>query len=181
MSEIKNLSLAELAAYVSTHLHQHGIPVTLVGGACVSLYTHNQYQTQDLDFIERYHTQRAQLRAALEKIGFHEKNRYFVHPEAAYFLEFPRGPLAVGKQPVTATHSIETAQGTLSLLSVTDCIKDRLSAYFYWNDRQSLAQAINVAQAHPFDLNDIRRWVEEENQLEKFAVFEKAVLKADGR
>jgi len=182
MSAIKNLSLKELAVYVSTHLHRQGIPVTLVGGGCVSIYTHNQYQTGDLDFIERHYTPRTELRAALALIGFHEKGkeRYFVHPDTKYFLEFPSGPLALalGRQPVTTLHQVETAQGTLSLLTATDCIKDRLCAYFYWNDRQSLTQALNVAQAHAFDLDDIKRWAEQEKQLEKFAVFEAAVLKA---
>ena len=39
--------------------------------------------------------------------------------------------------------SLET--GTLLLLSPTDCVKDRLAAYFFWNDRLSLAQALGVA------------------------------------
>lgn len=94
------MPLAELAAYVSSHLENRDIPVVLVGGACVSIYSDNRYQTQDLDFVERYHTNRKALKSALADIGFVEKNRYFVHPEACYFLEFPSGPPAVGDEPV---------------------------------------------------------------------------------
>jgi hypothetical protein len=83
------MSLAELAAWVSGHLQQRGIPVVMVGGGCVSVYSENRYQTSDLDFVERYHTRRQQLRAALAEIGFEEETRYFRHPEAAWFLEFP--------------------------------------------------------------------------------------------
>jgi hypothetical protein len=100
MKNVKAMSLEELAAYVSTHLEQHNIPVVLVAGACVSIYSDNQYETSDIDFVEPYHTQRSALKAALEQIGFHEKNRYFVHPNVEYFLEFPPGPLAVGDEPI---------------------------------------------------------------------------------
>lgn len=101
MTNVKSMPLEELTAYVSEHLASHNIPVVLVGGACTSIYSNNKYQTSDLDFVERYHTQRTALKAALEEIGFYEKNRYFVHPDAQYFLEFPAGPLAVGVEPVT--------------------------------------------------------------------------------
>ena len=32
--------------------------------------------------------------------------------------------------------------GTLRLLTATDCIKDRLAAYYHWRDEQGLEQAI---------------------------------------
>jgi hypothetical protein len=32
----------------------------------------------------------------MRKIGFDEKNRYFVHKDVAWFIEFPSGPLAIG-------------------------------------------------------------------------------------
>ncbi|MDP2228514.1 MAG: hypothetical protein Q8J78_13680 [Moraxellaceae bacterium] len=63
MKAIADMSLVELAARVTSHLEQHGIPVVLVGGGCVSVYSENRYQTSDLDFVERYHTRRQALRA----------------------------------------------------------------------------------------------------------------------
>ncbi|MEZ5509911.1 MAG: hypothetical protein R3F47_08415 [Gammaproteobacteria bacterium] len=77
MKPVKGMNLEELATFVSDHLRREGIEVVLVGGACVSLYTNNQYQTLDLDFVERYYTRRAVLKAALAKIGFTESKRYF--------------------------------------------------------------------------------------------------------
>jgi hypothetical protein len=56
-------------------------------------------------------------------------------------------------------------------LSPTDCVKDRLSAYYYWNDRQSLEQAILIAQENEVDVDDIRRWSIEEGNLAKFEDF----------
>jgi len=177
MKSIKSMSLKELAAFVASHLEHHEIPVVLVGGSCVSIYTKNRYQTADLDFVERYHTQRKKLKVALALIGFTEKNRYFVHPDAVYFLEFPAGPLSVGDEPVSETNQLKTKTGVLTLLTPTDSIKDRLAAYYHWNDRQSLQQAIWIAQSHAVDIKSIRAWSQREGMAEKFQEFETARVK----
>ncbi|MDM8548226.1 hypothetical protein QUF61_17180 [Candidatus Venteria ishoeyi] len=52
--------------------------------------------------------------------------------------------------------------------------KDRLSVYFYWDDQQSFVQAVNIAKEQVFDLENIRQWAEEEQELEKFTVFERS-------
>ncbi len=62
--------------------------------------------------------------------------------------------------------SFET--GILFLLSPTDCVKDRLAAYYFWSDRQALEQAKLVSESQPVDLDEIRRWSEVEDQLDKF-------------
>ncbi len=45
--------LTELAAIVSDALQRVGIVATLSGGAAVSIYTENRYQSEDLDFVLR--------------------------------------------------------------------------------------------------------------------------------
>ncbi len=169
---VSELSLAELATYVSEHLESQGIDVVLVGGGCVSIYSNNQYQTQDIDFVERYHSKRSALKTALKLIGFTEKNRYYAHPKAAYFIEFPTGPLAVGDEAVKEVHEMQTKNGTLRLLTATDCIKDRLSAFYHWQDRQSLQQALWVAKNHPHDIDEIKNWSSHETMDKKFLEFE---------
>lgn len=171
MKSIADMSLTELAAWVSNHLGKRDISVVLVGGACVSAYSDNRYQTNDLDFVERYHTNRNHLKAALAEIGFYEENRYFRHSEAAYFLEFPTGPLAIGNSPVGELGQLSTEQGVLILLTPTDCVKDRLCAWYHWNDRQSLRQAVWVAIKHPLDMDVVRQWSEQEGMADKFNVF----------
>lgn len=167
MKAIAEMSLTELAAWVSGHLAERGIPVVLVGGGCVSVYSENRYQTSDLDFVERDHTRHRLLRAALAEIGFEEESRYFRHPQAAWFLEFPTGPLAVGDSPVLELGQVPTEQGVLVLLTPTDCVKDRLSAYYHWHDRQALEQAV--------DIEAVRQWLEQEGMHEKFAHFRGAL------
>jgi hypothetical protein len=58
--------------------------------------------------------------------------------------------------------------GTLRVISPTDCVKDRLAAYYHWGDRQSLEQAILVAEESDVDLNEIKRWSEKEGKLGEF-------------
>ena len=175
MKPVKGMNLEELATFVSDHLRREGIEVVLVGGACVSLYTNNQYQTLDLDFVERYYTRRAVLKAALAKIGFTESKRYFTHPDTAFFLEFPKAPITVGNEPVRKFETRSNALGSLLLLTATDLCKDRLAAFFYWNDRQCLQQAINIARDQQVDMADIARWAEQEGESAKFKSFVDAI------
>jgi hypothetical protein len=61
--------------------------------------------------------------------------------------------------------------GKLRLLSSTDCVKDRLSAFYHWGDRQCLQQAVWVAQMKPIDLIEVERWSRQEGAAEKFCEF----------
>jgi hypothetical protein len=47
----KRSTLMELAAIISDALQKAGIAATLSGGAVVSIYTDNEYQSKDLDFV----------------------------------------------------------------------------------------------------------------------------------
>jgi hypothetical protein len=173
MKPIQNMTIGELAAFVCTHLKSKQIPCVLSGGACVTIYTHCRYPSFDLDFIERYSTPRKNLRDAMAEVGFYEEHRYFKHDDTQFFVEFPAGPLSVGSEPVKHINELEFETGMLSLLSPTDCVKDRLAAYYYWNDRQSLEQAKLVSKHHPINFEEIRRWSEVEGQSDKYAGIKK--------
>lgn len=173
MKPIESMTLGELAAFICTHLNSHGIPCVLSGGACVTIYSKNDYQSYDLDFIEQVYTRRNELRQVLGELGFYEENRYFRHKNTDFFIEFPSGPLSVGSEPVKNIHKIKFETGTLRLLSPTDCVKDRLAAFYHWDDLQALEQAKMVVKHHQIDLEEIRRWSNVENQLEKFEKIKK--------
>lgn len=72
----------------------------------------------------------------METIGFREEGRYFKHPDNAFLVEFPSGPLATGQEPVKEVHEIQPLTGILTVISPTECVKDRLAAYFHWGDFQ---------------------------------------------
>lgn len=165
------MNLGELAAFVSSHLASRGIRVVLSGGGCVAIYASDRYTSMDLDFIDTLHTTRRRLKQVLAEIGFTEKDRYFIHPDTEYFLEFPSGPLAVGNEPVAMIEELCLETGTLRLLSPTDCVKDRLAAFYHWNDRQCLQQAVWVAQKREIDWKELERWSRQEGEPGKFEVF----------
>jgi hypothetical protein len=173
MKSVGEMTIAELAAFVQTHLRQRGIDVVLSGGACVSIYSSNKYVSMDLDLINTHFAKRQEIISAMEELGFEERRRYFQHPDTDLFVEFPAGPLAVGKEPVKEVHERKLATGTLRLISPSDCIKDRLAGYYHWNDLQSLEQAVMVAQTTKIELKEIARWSEVEGKTDEFLRIER--------
>ena len=169
----KGISARDLAGLIASHLAMEGIDVTLVGGTCVSIYSDNFYQSDDLDFVDRSYAPSKKLKGAMSDIGFVPIGRYYEHPDSPFVVEFPPGPLSVGDDPVRNWSTMVTPLGTFTLITSEDCIKDRLAAYFHWNDRQALDQAVWVAndQVGDYRLEEIEKWAEREGETEKFKEF----------
>jgi hypothetical protein len=150
--------LAVVTATVAAALARHGIRAVVTGGACASLYTRGRYQSRDIDFIVSGRVTRAGLDRALASIEFVRQGDRYVHGHSAFYVEFPKGPLAIGAdfriQPVTR----RSEAGPFLALSATDSCRDRLAAFYHWNDRESLAVAAEIARAQRVDLAAIRRW-----------------------
>jgi hypothetical protein len=171
MKQIKNMSQVELAAYIQDSLQAEGIQVVLSGGSAVSFYSSNKYVSKDLDLINTGFARRSKIKSVMENLGFNEQGRYFIHPETTFFAEFPDGPLSVGEEPVKEVSEFELSTGTLKILSPTDCVKDRLCAFYFWNDLQGLEQAILVAKSQKVDLKEIKRWSKVEGKEEEYKSF----------
>ncbi len=166
----KELSLTELGAIVCNALKDDGLDAFLSGGAVVSIYTNNKYESYDLDFVST--DDRSKIKRSMEKLGFkQDKGRHFVHSDISYFVEFPGSAVKVGEELIREFSEISVPQGTLKLLTPTDCVKDRLAAYFYWNDPQGLNQAVWVAQAHPIKFASVKQWATNEGMIEKYKTF----------
>lgn len=60
--------IKKLVAIISAHLQKNGIEVVLVGGACVSLYSDNQYMSYDIDLITESPIRK--IIPVLEELGF---------------------------------------------------------------------------------------------------------------
>lgn len=177
MKSIKEMSMEELAAYVCSALEKEGIETVLSGGSCVQIYSQGKYTSDDIDLIDRFNGGHTKIKNVMINLGFKEYNRYFTHEDTKLFIEFPSGPLGVGDAPVNEIAIKEEDTGILKLLTSTDCIKDRLAAYFHWDDLQSLEQAVWVAQQNEFDLESIRNWAADEGEIKKFEVFESRLEK----
>jgi|ERR1041385_1872514 hypothetical protein len=162
------MTQGELGAFIQTQLASKGVEVVLAGGAAVAIYSNNKYVSKDLDLINVYGVNRREIRDAMSEIGFYEEGRYFKHPESQFFVEFPPGPLAIGEEPVKQIVEKKFSTGILKIISPTDCVKDRLAAYYHWSDQQSLLQAILVAQRHKVNIDEIRKWSLAEGKLTEF-------------
>ena len=94
------ISARDLAGLIGSHLSEQGIDVTLVGGTCVSIYSSNFYQSDDLDFVDRSYSPSKKLKQAMAQIGFTPIGRYYEHTDSPFVVEFPSGPLSVGDEPI---------------------------------------------------------------------------------
>lgn len=165
----ENITLKEFAGYVSEGLRKRGIETILVGGACVTIYSENRYQSYDLDYVT--YEGMGKVKKALLEMGFTEKARYFQHPGCPWFVEFVSPPTAVGNEYVRDFAIVETRFGKIKLLRPVDSVKDRLGAYYHWNDRQGLEQAINICLEQNINLFEVEQWSASEGHSGKYTVF----------
>lgn len=173
MTDWKNTGIKELALIVSAHLKKNNIDAVLVGGACVSIYTRNRYTSMDLDFVSGFSLK--DLNPVMKELGFIQNGRYFVHPECRILVEFPPPPVSIGNEiPIKKFKKLKT----LTLFTPTDCVKDRLAAYYHWNDPQSLEQALMVAKTQRVNIKNIMEWSIKEGSEEKFKRFKSLLVKS---
>lgn len=167
----KTIGVKELAGLIGQHLKVDGIEAILVGGSCVTIYSNNRYISLDLDYVchEDFH----KIAASLKKLGFIKKGRHFEHPDCPFLIDFVTEPVAIGNEVITKFEQMPTKYGTFKLLSPTDCVKDRLASFYYWDDRQAFNQALEVYRDHQINIKEIRRWSEIEGFTDKFLFFEK--------
>lgn len=114
----------------------------------------------------------------MASVGFMRKRDTYHHHESPFFVEFPKGPLSI-RFDLAIKPASRTINGIrVSLLSATDSCRDRLAAYFHWNDLQSFQTAVDVAVRNRVSLAKMRAWSEQEGASEKFERFAEAVRKA---
>jgi hypothetical protein len=164
-------TLGEVAAAVTAALDRAGISAVLTGGACATIYSDGAYQSYDLDFVIRGHATRQALDRALAGIGFERDGDRYVHSSTEFFVEFPRGPLAIGDDVQITPVTLPLRYGSVTALSSTDACRDRLAAFYHWSDRQSLTAAVEIASRQRIDMAAVRLWSDSEGFQEKFREF----------
>ena len=167
-----------MVAAVGAALQRHGIEAVLTGGACAALYTRGAYQSVDMDFVLAGSTTQACLDAALASVGFVRSGDRYVRDRVRFYVEFPRGPLAIGADHRVRPVERRTRHGTLLMLSATDSCRDRLAAFYHWNDRQSLGVAVLIARRWRVDMKRLRAWSAVEGAASKFAEFRRELARA---
>ena len=181
MTLTRRSSLEEVIAAVATALGGAGFTAVLTGGACATVYSGGAYQSHDLDFVVQAGGNQQTLETALARVGFLRKSDRYVHPRTSFFVEFVRGPLAIGDDLAIRPVELRVAGVRAFALSPTDSCRDRLAAFYHWSDRQSLAAAVEIARRHRVRLAIIRRWSAREGHQARFEEFRAALAQARRR
>ena len=171
MKDLSVLSHRELAAFICEHLRARGVETVLTGGACVTIYTKNRYESMDLDFVNIGSASGKSIDSALAEIGFLPEGRIYVSKNAKYSVDILNPPLSIGEDKVSETNTIRIRKMELRLLTPTDSVRDRLAAFYFWNDLQALEQAVMVAKGNPIDLDVVGKWSKKEGEPAKFRIF----------
>jgi hypothetical protein len=171
VKDLSALTHRELAAFVCEHLRGRGVEAVLTGGACVTIYTRNRYESVDLDFVNVAGVPGKIVGSVLAEIGFLPEGRIYVSKKARYSVDILAPPLSIGEEKISVTNTMKVRKMKLRLLTPTDSVRDRLAAFFFWNDLQALEQAVMVARDNVVDLSVIENWSKREGELAKFKVF----------
>ena len=173
----RDTSLREVAFLVCTELDRSGIRAVLTGGSAATVYASQDYLSRDLDFIIEYRSGDARPSEVLSSLGYTREGDLYSHEETPLTLEFPPGPLSVGRDLISAWETLMEEDRVLYILTPTDCCRDRLAGFLFWDDRGSLDQAAAVARRQPnrVDLEAIRAWCERERVADKYQEFIRAL------
>jgi hypothetical protein len=174
-------SLRDVAFVVCTALHRGGVEAVLTGGSAATVYAAGAYQSHDMDFIITFQAQDAAAPSILESLGYREVRDHYEHSSNALVLEFPKGPLAVGRELIESWDTLRERDMMLHIIRPTDSCRDLLAGFIFWHDRGSLDQAVAVARAQrrAIEMAVIRRWCQSEGKSDAFAEFERALSLAE--
>ena len=171
-------SLTTVALTVGEALRRGNIRAILTGGACVSLYTRGAYHSTDVDFVLEGPVTRPELDEALATIDFERRGDHYEHALTPYYVEFPPGPLAIGEDVDIRPVEVRRSRKRTFALSPTDCCRDRLAAFYHWNDRQSLRSAVLVAVGNRMGMSRIEEWSRGEGAEAHFEEFRRELARA---
>lgn len=155
-------SLIDGAFAVCTAFDAAGFTAILCGGSAATYYAPDAYMSDDDDFVLTVELSRREISAIVAPLGFCESGRIYVHDAVTWTIDFPRGPLAIGRDIVSTWMTDRRGDEVLHVISPTDSARDRFMHYWAWNDYSGLTQAVAVARAQRqrVDLEAFRAWTE---------------------
>lgn len=165
------MTLIEVAFELGTTFKKSNITAVLCGGSAATFYAPEAYQSRDLDFVLSMWTDETTVLEIIKGFGFSQVGRTFASNQTPFTLDFPKGPLSVGEEPILSWNTVHRETQELQVIRPEDSVKDRLAAYFYWNDYPGLSQAIAVASSAGIDIKEVEDWAKREGELEKFGDF----------
>ena len=172
---LSNCTEEELWKYIATELSRHEVDVILVGGAVVSIYSSGAYKSGDLDFVINDFS-RKKLTEVLYDLGFKQEGRHYKNSECKHlFLEFATFPASIGKDYDIIPDEVENEGQIIKIFSPTDCVRDRLANYAFFQARECLDQAILVSKEHSINFDKVQSWCKSERIENVFEEYIKIV------
>lgn len=116
----------------------------IVGGHAVEVFTRGGYTTADIDVKGNRDT----MEAILADMGFRFEETHYVNRELDIYIQW----LGQGPNPVTENPDklveVDLGEGLfMQLVGFEDLVVDRLLAYEFWKDSDSLMWAARVLEA----------------------------------
>ncbi|MFH0799016.1 MAG: hypothetical protein V2A66_02400 [Pseudomonadota bacterium] len=167
--------LREVAASVSACLTETGHDPILTGSACAAIYGGKSIKPQSIEFVIKDYAVDA-VNVAMEKLGFVARSDHsFIKKDCPFEIVLVPAPVVAGDDVVSIFDAVRTAAGSIRLLNPTDCVRQRLSAFYRWGDREALLEALRVSRRHKVDMDLIRRWSDWEWAADGFEEFTKSL------
>lgn len=108
--------------------------------------------------------------SAISRLGRAETAALIVETLAKHEIDVV---LVGGSESISSDRiaSLETRAGTIRLLNPTDTVKDRLLWWYLEGDRQCWEQALDIAENHTIEWQDLEDWHNAEGYAARFADF----------
>jgi hypothetical protein len=177
----RGATLGEVALRVGDILRRRRIRAVLTGGACAHIRSGGFHSSLDVDLVLTSLPAQRDLDDALGELGFRRQRDRYVHRETRVVVEFPRGPLAIGTDHSVRAVLLRKGRRSTFALSATDSCRDRLAAFYHWNDRQALSVAVAIALKNRVRMRTIREWSRIESAEARCEEFERELTRARGR
>ena len=96
----------------------------------------------------------------------------YEHPDILYTVDFLPGPVAIADETITTFHTARRNGEELRVLSATDVVRDRVLAYWAWNDFRALEVAKAIAHSRSANVQHaaLEQWV---RKLAESGVYDK--------
>jgi hypothetical protein len=170
-------TLREVAFVVCTALDHAAVTAVLTGGSAATVFAPGVCQSLDLDFVLQAQAKDSRGADVLASLGYRIDDNVYRHEDNPLTLEFPGNQLMIGGDLIGEWATLRESGYLLHILTPTDCCRDRLAGFLFWQDRGSLVQAAAVAgaQCDHVDLGVVRRWCQREGHLDAFEEFSRVL------
>ena len=134
-------SLREVAATIAHALAARGVTVVVVGASAITAHAHHVHNAQTLDFAVPSGLKTAVIEETLAGLGFAPSGGLFYSASSPFSIRFVAEMPRVHERTITNYETIDTRHGPFFALSIEDAVADRIAAYLFAHDSQSLAVA----------------------------------------